>query len=126
MKIVVDTSILIEHLRKGPSWRNFLSSVPQNAQLFVATIDLFELYSGKSSRVSRVRDEITQLVQYMQQIPLDEHIAIKAGELLRDSKQRIGIADYIIAASALEIGATVVTLNTKHFSQIPHLRLYQF
>jgi len=37
---------------------------------------------------------------------------------------RLGAADYIIAASALELGAKVLTLNAKHFKQIPHLSPY--
>lgn len=127
MKIVVDTSILIDHLRRGEvSKRIFDQLAQEKASLYIPTIVMYELYSGKSTRVSSVQEEIQYLLGDIKRIELSEEIARTAGELLRDSKKRIDVADYIIAASALEIGGTVVTLNTKHFSQIPHLRIYDF
>jgi predicted nucleic acid-binding protein len=37
----------------------------------------------------------------------------------------IGDIDTLIAATALEYDLTVVTTNTKHFSQVPGLRVYE-
>lgn len=125
MKIVVDTSILIDHLRGGAKWNDFKASVNKNAQLFLPTIVIFELFSGDSTRNVSKTKQLVDLIEHFERIELTEDIAIRAGILSRDLKKTIQSPDYIIAASALEIGAEVVTLNVKHFEQIPGLNLYR-
>lgn len=125
MKIVIDTSILIDLLRGGERWNEFLEEVEKrNLELFIPTIVIYELFSGKSSKDPHVKSVITNLVRDYKRIELTELIAIKAGELSRETTSNIGVSDYIIAASALEIGGTVLTLNKKHFAQIPGLPIY--
>lgn len=63
-------------------------------------------------------------ISQFERIDLNEYIARLAGELSRDAKQHIQAPDYIIAACALQINATVLTLNKKHFEQIPKINLY--
>ena len=53
-----------------------------------------------------------------------ESFAHIRGEL-RARGQIIGDADILIAATALDNDLTLVTQNTRHFSRIPNLRLYQ-
>lgn len=126
MRIVVDSSIIIDYLRGGKKWDDFISAVEteQDLQLFLPTIVVFELYSGTSTRSIKKLQEMVYFINQFERIDLNEHIARLAGELSRDAKQRIQAPDYIIAASALQMNATVVTLNKKHFAQIPHLSLY--
>src|SRR5581483_1582059 len=101
MKIVVDTSILIDHLRNGPAWRLFLGTVDKEIiQFFLPTIVLYELFSGKSSQEPQIKYKIENLVRSFQRIGLTEKIARRAGELCRDSAYTIQAQDYIIAASA--------------------------
>lgn len=126
MKIIVDSSIIIDYLRGGKKWDDFISvaETEQNSQLFLPTIVIFELYSGASTRSIKKLQEMIYFINQFERIDLNEHIARLAGELSRDAKQRIQAPDYIIAASALSINAVVLTLNKKHFEQIPHLALY--
>ncbi len=124
LKLVLDTSILIDHLRGGDKWKRILSELEEDTEIYISSIVLFELYSGKSSQNPQISSKIQQLVKNFQKIEIDAYLAQKAGELYRDMKQTIQIPDYIIAASALEIGAQVATLNNKDFEQIPGLKLY--
>lgn len=124
MKIVVDTSILIDYLRGGRAWQEFLEDAPRDAELFLPTVVIFELFSGKSTKDPRIAKAIDTLLKKLQHIELTKEIAKKAGELYRDTGSHIGPLDYVIAASALQIGGVVLTLNTKHFSQIQNLSLY--
>jgi predicted nucleic acid-binding protein len=87
------------------------------AEGFVATITLTELvyiYARKTDaatarlRVMQVQGSKLNL------IPLTSEIAMDAGTMKR---QGISIADAIIAASALSVGASVVT-NDPHFSDM--------
>lgn len=125
MKLVIDSSILIDHLRGGSKFDLFLTKQRINeSRLFIPTIVIFELFSGKSTKKTSIIHEISDLLRYFQRIDLNESIAKKAGELYRDIGSHIDPVDYIIAASALEIGGTVVTLNKKHFAQIQNLPIY--
>lgn len=122
MKIVIDSSILIDYLRGGIKWQEFLESAPQNAELFLPTIVIFELFSGKSAKKAQVATAILALLQQFTPIELTAAISQRAGELYKGS--HIDAVDYIIAATALELHASVLTLNTKHFQQITSLNLY--
>jgi predicted nucleic acid-binding protein len=124
MKLIIDSSILIDYLRGGTKWQDFLNEVPRNAELFLPVIVIFELFSGKSTKKASVTKQISNLLKQFAYIELSETIAIKAGQLSRDIGSHIDPTDYIIAASALDIGGTVVTLNKKHFEQIPGLDLF--
>lgn len=124
MKLVVDTSVLIDHLRGGSTWKKVVAEIGEDLKLFVPTIVIFELFSGQSTHDPSIVVKIYQLLHNFQKVELDENIAKIAGELFRDTKKIIQVPDYIIAASALSVNATVLTLNNKHFEQIPHLSIY--
>lgn len=125
MKLVVDTSILIDYLRNGQRGVAFFEE-RKEAKFFLPTIVIFELFSGKSTYDTEVRQKIMTFLKYFQRVELTEEIARRAGELYRDVSKTLQTPDYIIAASALEIGGTVATLNRKHFEEIPNLSLYSF
>ncbi len=124
MKVVVDTSILIDYLRGGKKWEMFIKEIDDGTELLLPTIVIFELFSGSSTKSLAKRFDIIDLLKQFRQIDLNEAIARVAGELYRDVKQTLEVPDYIIAASALQFNATVVTLNKKHFEQIPNIHLY--
>ena len=126
MKIVVDSSIIIDYLRGGKKWDDFISAVEteQDPQLFLPTIVIFELYSDTSTKNIKKLQEMIYFISQFERIDLNEHIARLAGELSRDASQRIQAPDYIIAASPISTNAQVVTLNKKHFEQIPNINLY--
>lgn len=124
MKLVVDTSILIDHLRGGVAWRDFLARAEKDIEFFLPTIVIFELYSGKSTQDRHILHKVINLVRLFQTIELDGEIAIRAGELYRDVSKDLQVPDYIIAASALKIGGIVLTLNRKHFKLIPGVSLH--
>ena len=126
IKIVVDTSILIDHLRGGKIWENFTNiHKGEDIKLLTPTIVVFELFSGQSSKEIKIRRRMNKLLENLQLIELDAKIARKAGEIFRDSSKTFEVPDYVIAASALVIGAEVITLNKKHFEQIPGLKIFK-
>lgn len=126
MRLIIDTSILIDYLRGGMKWEELLKKFEKDTELFLPTIVIFELFSGKSTSDPKVIKEINNFINFFQKVELTEKIAKRAGELFRDVNKNLGAPDYIIAASALELNATVLTLNKKHFEQITNLDLYPF
>ena len=124
MKIVIDTSILIDYLRGGKAWEEFLSSANEDIELYLPTVVIFELFSGQSTREPKKEEEILNFLNQFQKIELNEDIAKRAGEIYRDTKVEIQVPDYIVAASALEVNGAVLTLNTKHFRNINGVKIY--
>ncbi len=124
MRLIIDTSILIDYLRGGIKWEELLGKFEKDTEIYLPTIVIFELFSGKSTSDPKVAKEIDNFIKFFQRVELTEKIAKRAGELFRDVNENLGAPDYIIAASALELNATIVTLNKKHFEQITTLNLY--
>lgn len=124
MKIVVDTSILIDSLRGGVKWEEFLKGLSPEVELYIPTIVIFELFSGHSTKNIEVRQKVEDIIRYLRRVELTEEIARGAGQLYREVSQKLEVPDYIIAASALQINAEVATLNKKHFEQIPNINIF--
>lgn len=124
MVVVVDTSIIIEYLRAQKGNLPLLLHLQSQNQLTLVlpTVAVAELWTGTSMSVNKVESRITQLIQQFHVIPLDIPIAILAGELSR-AKYLSGF-DSVIAATALYHQAQIATLNNKHFSAIPNLKLW--
>lgn len=58
------------------------------------------------------------ILDSLQHVPVDHSVAWRAGELRRTyrrSHAAIGIADYLIAASAEVHGCELATLDVKHY-----------
>lgn len=127
MKLVFDTNILIESLRLKRNAINFIKKIEsEDYKLFISSIVIFELFSGKSTRDKEQVKSIGNLLKFFEIVDIDKNIARKAGELYRDYSPVLQVPDYIVAATALELEAFVVTLNIKHFQKIPGIMIYRW
>ena len=113
-----DTDIITDYLRGFDDALKFFESFDHNFSTSVVTIA--ELYSG-------VREEEQQELEYFMSLftvfPLTVEIAKEAG-FLRQSyfkSHGMGLADAMIAATAKANGATLVSLNVRHFSMLDNL-----
>ena len=82
--------------------------------LFDSTI-LIEIEGGMRSGE---RSDVARLFDGLDLVPVTDAVARRAGAHLRAHRRShpgIDVADYLIAASAEEAAATLVTLNVKHF-----------
>ena len=110
--LLLDTDVLIDHLagkrKVSARWAGSAYSSLTRA----------ELYAG------RYADEtaIDRLLAIFGEIPLDCPIAEEAGRIRRNTAT--GIADAVIAASAIVSGRELVTRNVRHFSGIRGLVLH--
>ncbi len=123
-ELLIDTSIIIEHLRKTDKQRSTLYSVPHNIELFVSTVTLFELQAGATDTPKQ--QDIKSVLYGVGILPLDESVAMEAGKLYRTLKatnNQMEIRDLFIAATALANKLPVLTLNLKHFQMVRGLRL---
>ncbi len=71
------------------------------------------------------RADLARLFEGLDLVPVSDAIARRAGVHLRTFRRShpgIDIADYLIAASAEETLATLVTLNVKHFPMFKEMK----
>lgn len=124
-KIILDTSVIIEHSRTQAGILIDLQKKQSegNCVLLVPTVVIFEYWSGRSMSNQKVADAAEYIFSTFKTVKLNEKIAKRAGAMLRSGS--IHKIDTIIAATALEERAYLATLNTKHFEDIPGLKLFK-
>lgn len=115
-RVLLDSNILIGVLNGSIDW----SASSSSDQTFVSTISVMEIFafSGMSEQEKKTIDS---LLRNVIMTPVSYSIAKRAGELART--RRVGKADLLIAATALELGLPLMTRNVKDFKKIPGLRL---
>lgn len=124
MKLVCDTSILVDKLRGGKKWDELTIGMGKDVELYLPSVVVFELYSGQSTRNPEMEKNLRRVVGYFEVVELSARIAQKAGEIFRDETSDLQVPDYIVAATALELDAEVVTLNKKHFAKVAGLKIF--
>jgi predicted nucleic acid-binding protein len=108
-KILLDTDVLIDHIRG----RRHLEAV--NAAISVIT--RAELFAGNE----RQEVAVDALLEDCEEVQVDPEIARRAGRIKRQTG--LQIADALIAATALEHDLPLMTRNRRHFERVPSLTL---
>lgn len=124
-KVVIDTSIIIDHLRQFKNTKTLLETILEDtqAELFISTNVIQELFAGKSSKEEEPEDEIRKILLSFKPVNITPEIAELAGQIIRDSKLTVQFADAAIAATTILNKASLFTLNKKDFRGIKSLRL---
>src|SRR5271170_2051844 len=106
---LLDSDILINHLRKKMRLQAYLGELQPAARFACSTITVAEVFAGmRATEEPATRQLLDGLVHF----PITSLIAEKAAELQRDYRKKghtISLADCLIAATALLEKATLVT-----------------
>jgi predicted nucleic acid-binding protein len=120
--ILVDTDVLIAHLRGADQARKWLKQARMGGPLAVSVVSVAELTGGMCSPGRR---EVWALLGSLRTEPVTELVARRAGELIRQYRRShigIGLGDYLIAATAETRGLELATLNVRHFPMFSFLQ----
>ena len=121
--IVVDTSILIDHLRGNDEARQALRAATLRGDDTVASVlTKVDLLAGMRSHE---RASVRSLMGALAWIDLTDAVAEQAGALARRyarSHQGVEVVDFVIAATAQELNADLWTRNIRHFPMFRGLR----
>ena len=114
--LVVDTDVLIDYLRDQADAVLFLESCAQ--PLALSVVSVAELYVGV--REGEERQRLDAFVAAFDSLPLEREAAVQAGLWLRQygPSHGTGLADALIAATVADVGATLATLNRRHFPML--------
>jgi predicted nucleic acid-binding protein len=119
--VLVDTDVLIAHLRGADAARQWLRGTRAQGPLAVSVVTVAELTGGMRTGERR---EVWGLLSALRTEPVTDPIARRAGDLMRKYRPThsgIGLADYLIAATAEQRGAVLATRNVRHFPMFPGL-----
>lgn len=120
MSSLFDSTILIAHLR-GDGRATELLLEASGGRALASVISRAEIEGGMRSGERR---DVSRLFDGLRLLPVTDAIAGTAGRHLRRFRRShpgIDLADYLIAATAEEEDAKLVTLNVKHFPMVEGL-----
>ncbi len=123
--MLVDTDVLIWHLRGLPKATRTLDALDQ---LTISAATYLELLQGFRNRAEMVAVQKSLALRNTTRLPLTPPITERAIGLMETLTLSHGLqlGDALIAATALEHGLTVLTANAKHFRAIDGLAVELF
>ena len=127
MRLVLDSSVVIDHLRDHPAATNLIEErVRGGDQLWGVVITRAEVLAGMWPAE---REGTMRLLDAMSWLDIDVDLADEAASLVRryrKSHQGLQLADCLIAAGARRLGALLLTQNVPHFPMFEDLeRAYE-
>lgn len=122
MAIVVDTSVLIDHLRGDERARAALrQAVDSGERLAASVLTKVEVLAGMRTSEARAT---RRLLESLDWIDVSDDLAERAGMFANQflpSHPGVDPVDYVIAATAEYVDARLWTRNIKHFPMFPGL-----
>jgi predicted nucleic acid-binding protein len=119
--LLIDTDVLIDYLRDYPDAVSYVEA--QQEGLLISVVTVAELYAGV--REGDERSRLERFLRAFDIVPLDQRLSIQGGLYRRDygKSHNVGLADALIAATAMQRQVPLVTLNRKHFPMLRDVRV---
>ena len=124
MRYLLDTGLLIRHLRGQKSAVQLLRGLGKTNRLCIATVTRLEVRAGAHESEQAVTQ---RLLSRFVNLDLDSSVADKAGEIIAQGKKvnrPVLVPDAVIAATALVHDITLVTFNVSGFEGVANLSLH--
>jgi tRNA(fMet)-specific endonuclease VapC len=123
-RVLIDTSILIEHLRKQKKERTLFYQLSAHHDFTMCSVTEFEFRIGATPKN---QEFMQHLLAMLPVLSFDSACVKTAAELYQELKaknQLIALPDLFIAATAITHNIPLLTLNRKHFERIDRLKLH--
>ena len=123
--MLVDTDVLIWHLRGYPNATRRLDQLPA---LTLSVISYLEIIQGMRDKTELAAVQKMLAMRNADRLPLTPAITTRAVTLMESLSLSHGLqlGDALIAATALEHGLTLLTGNDRHFAPITGLQIERF
>lgn len=132
MGLILDSSVAIAAERRGQTAYQMLEAISlqmTDPEIAISVVTVLELAHGimranTPERRAGRQQFLDDLLAGMPVHPVTVPIALRAGQVdgqTQAAGTRIPLADLLIGVTALELGHSVATSNTRHFHLIPDL-----
>lgn len=119
MTILLDSSVIIDALRRRPAALRALQQLTRTGHMFATSvINVAEVYAGVRPEEE---DRTSRFFEGCEVYPVPLETAKRAGYLRNRAARRgltLELDDMIIAATALDLGLTLFTDNVKDFKKV--------
>jgi tRNA(fMet)-specific endonuclease VapC len=122
---LVDTNILIGYLRNNQFCVNKFNDILRFNNIFISPISRLEILNGLRTGEEKKTFELINNICY--NLKISNFTFEESENIIMELRKRgitIDIADAVIAASAIGNKLPLITLNQKHFLDIPDLKLF--
>jgi len=122
--MVIDSGIFIEYLRAKNKKKTILHNIPNDSEIFISSVTLYELYAGATNE--RKWDDVTKLTEDLPVLSFTESTAQEAAKIFQKLKKRnqlIEFRDIFIGATAKIYQLPVKTINKKDYTRIEGLKI---
>ena len=120
--LVVDTSVLVDHLRGLDAATDVLTSAVEARRVLASSVLCrLEVHAGVRRGEERSTELLLDVIEWW---PVDDPVLDRAAALARTHGPRnrgIGAVDYCLAATTEILEADLATTNVKHFPMFPDL-----
>lgn len=120
--LVVDTSVLVDHLRGVDDATEVLTDALGSGRLLASSVLCrLEVQAGIRRGEERRTDRLLGAIEWW---PVDDPVLDMATALARrhgPANRGIGAVDYCLAATTLLLDGGLATTNVKHFPMFPRL-----
>ena len=93
----------------------------------ITSINVYEILKGlKYKNNNRKMKDFEKLLKYLLIFSLDEKVILEAADIysyLRNNGKTISDADILVAATVIKNNGILISNNTKHYKDIPNLKL---
>ena len=122
MRLLVDTSVLIDHLRGDPRAVSLLAeSAGVGDELWSVTVVRLEVLAGMRAREERATLALLNVLRWQDvTVELADRGAALARRFLK-SHSGVDTVDYLVAAAAQTLKARLLTQNVRHFPMFANL-----
>lgn len=120
---VLDSDVLIDHLRGAGPGRELVDTLAGTLAFFVTAVSAFELALGRSFAAD---PEPALALLAAPALPLTHGASLRAGELARElgrAGRTLEVRDAMQAGICLEADAPLVTRNARHFERVTELEI---
>lgn len=125
MAVLIDTSVLINAERRGPSLENALGERERAISVITASELLHGVYRATDGHVRARRQAFVEyMISSIEPLPITTPIARAHAEIwagLERDGEVIGAHDMWIAATAVSHGMEIATANATEFERVPGL-----
>lgn len=123
-KVLLDTSVLIDFLRRKDKEKSFLAEILRlDYSPVISIVTHTELFAGKRVwQKKRARDELEELLSGLKIVILNQEVSRLAGRMR--AKYQIKLLEAIIAAEAIISHLPLATLNLKDFKKVKEVKIF--
>lgn len=115
MSVLLDTNIIVDLLNGHQAARNYLR---QLKKINVSSITVYEVFAGCTGNRSTQLNVAEILFSNCNVVPVSQSISTRAAGYQRRWNQKRKMADFLIEATAEELGVELATRNPKDFRQV--------